>query len=71
MIDPTVNAKSNGVSVYFIMAILFIVVVTVLFMIVNNQAVPNFLAVPFSLIISYLLGVKTPTGDTNNADTNV
>lgn len=53
------NMNSN-ISSYFLMAILFMVVVLVLWMIGNDKPIPETLAIPFSMIIAYLLGVKTP-----------
>jgi hypothetical protein len=62
------NKTRETVSRYFLMAILFLIVMTVLFMIGSGREVPETLAIPFSMIISYLLGVKTPEKVEDNAN---
>ena len=59
-IIPFKDHEGNPLSTYFLMAILFMIVVMVLWMIGNDKPVPETLAIPFSMIVSYLLGVKTP-----------
>lgn len=67
-IKPFNPDKRKEISTYFLMAILFMIVVMVLWMIGNEKPVPETLAIPFSMIVSYLLGVKTPEKDNNNAN---
>ena len=67
-INPFDTDKRKEISTYFLMAILFMIVVMVLWMIGNEKPVPETLAIPFSMIVSYLLGVKTP--EKSNSDGN-
>lgn len=58
--------NSDRAARYFLMFILTMITMTVIYMIVTGQDVPETIAIPFSMIVSYLLGVKTPERTDNN-----